>query len=164
MISAWQQLEARQRGLIVLAAAVALAALVYVQVWEPLTTAQAAHREQIAARQALLDWLEAIEPIADRLRDSGRDQRESSDRSLLGLADETARAAGLAGAMERIEPAGSSEVRVWFEGAGFVDIMTWLEDFSRRYPVRVKQLQVDRAGAEGQVNARVSLVREGGDA
>src|SRR5690625_2953822 len=104
MISAWQQLETRQRRLIVLAAAVALAALVYVQVWEPLAAAQAVHREQIAARQALLDWLEAIEPIADRLRDSGRDQRESSDRSLLGLADETARAAGLAGAMERIEP------------------------------------------------------------
>src|SRR5699024_2592199 len=141
-----------------------LAGRAYCPVGEPPAAAQAAQRQQIAGRQALPDWLEAVGPIADRLRDSGRDQRESSDRSLLGLADETARAAGLAGAMERIEPAGSSEVRVWFEGAGFVDIMTWLEDFSRRYPVRVKQLQVDRAGAEGQVNARVSFVREGGDA
>src|SRR5690625_4872675 len=120
MTSVWQQLEARQRRLIVLAAAVALAALVYVQVWEPLATAQAAHREQIAARQALLDWLEAIEPIADRLRDSGRDQRESSDRSLLGLADETARAAGLAGAMERIEPAGSARFGCGLKAPGLV--------------------------------------------
>src|SRR5699024_2465277 len=111
----------------------------------------------IAQQQALLNWLEAVEPMAERLRSSGQASREPSDRSLLGLADETARAAGLAGAMARIEPTGDNEVRVWLEGADFVAVMGWLEDFSRSRAVQVGQLQVDRAGSEGQVNVRVTL-------
>lgn len=156
-MNAWQQLEARQRRLIVLAAGVLFAALVYVWVWEPLSQAREAEREHIAQQQALLNWLDAVAPLAERLRSSDQANREPSDRSLLGLADETARAAGLAGAMARIEPTGDREVRVWLEGADFVAVMGWLEDFSRSQAVQVGQLQVDRAGSEGRVNVRVTL-------
>jgi general secretion pathway protein M len=158
-MNAWNQLDTRQKRLVSLAGLVLVAALVYVWVWEPLAEARATERERIAQQQALLNWLEAVGPMAERLRESGRGGREASDRSLLGLADETARAAGLAGAMARIEPAGDGEVRVWLEGADFVTVMGWLEDFSRSRPVQVSQLQVDRAGTEdGQVNVRVTLV------
>lgn len=157
-MNAWQQLEARQRRLITLAGLVLVAALVYVWVWEPLAEARSSEREQIARQQALLNWLEAVAPVAERLRNSGQSSRDLGDRSLLGLADETARAAGLAGAMARIEPTGDKEVRVWLEGADFIAVMGWLEDFSRSLPVQVRQLQVDRADGEGQVNVRVTLV------
>lgn len=158
MSHAWQTLEPRQKRLITVAGAVLLAALVYVWVWEPLAEARAAERERIAQQQALLNWLDAVAPMAQRLRSAGPSERGLDGRSLLGLADETARAAGLAGAMSRIEPTGEDEVRVWLEGADFVTVMSWLETFSRRRPVQVTQLQVDRAGADGQVNVRVTLV------
>jgi len=157
-LNAWQQLEPRQRRLIVLAGAVLVAALLYVWVWEPLAQAREAERERIAQQQALLNWLEAVAPVAERLRANGQASRDLGGRSLLGLTDETARAAGLAGAMARIEPVGDGEVRVWLEGADFVAVMGWLEDFSRSRPVEVGQLQIDRAGAEGRVNVRVTLV------
>lgn len=157
-MNAWQQLDLRQRRLIGLAALVLVAALLYVWVWEPLAQAREAERERIAQQQALLNWLEAVAPVAERLRERGQSSRDLGDRSLLGLADETARAAGLAGAMTRIEPTGEDQVRVWLEGADFVSVMSWLEEFSRSRPVRVDQFQVDRAGREGQVNVRVTLV------
>ncbi len=156
-MNAWQQLDARQRRLIALAVGVLFAALIYVWVWEPLSQTREAEREHIAQQQALLNWLDAVAPLAQRLRSSDQASREPSDRSLLGLADETARAAGLAGAMARIEPVGDREVRVWLEGADFVAVMGWLEDFSRSQAIRVGQLQVDRAGTKGQVNVRVTL-------
>jgi len=156
-MNAWQQLEPRQRRLVGLAAGVLVAALIYVWVWEPLAEAREAERERIARQQALLSWLESVTPVAERLRSSGRSGRDLGDRSLLGLADETARAAGLAGSMARIEPTGENEVRVWLEGADFVALMNWLEEFSRSRPVQVDQLQVDRIGSDGRVNVRVTL-------
>lgn len=160
MTGAWQQLEVRQQRLVALAAAVLLAALLYVWVWEPLTVAREAERERIAGQQALLNWLEAVTPLAERLRERGADVRDHDGRSLLGVTDETARAAGLAGAVARIEPSGDGEVRVWLEDADFVSIMGWLEDYSRSRPVRVSRLQVDRAEGEGQVDARLTLVSD----
>jgi general secretion pathway protein M len=157
-MNAWQQLEPRQKRLIGLAGLVLVVALVYVWVWEPLAEARAAERERIAQQQALLNWLEGVAPLAERLRRDGADRRDLGGRSLLGLADETARAAGLAGAMARIEPTGDDEVRVWLEDADFVTVMGWLEDFSRSRPVQVSQLQVDRAEGEGRVNVRVTLL------
>lgn len=157
-MNAWQQLEPRQRRLIGLAGLVLVVALVYVWIWEPLAEAREAERERIAQQQALLNWLETVAPMAERLRENSRSSRDLDGRSLLGLADETARAAGLAGAMARIEPTGDDEVRVWLEGADFVNVMGWLEEFSRSRPVQVDQLQVDTTGNEGQVNVRVTLV------
>lgn len=157
-MNAWQQLDTRQRRLIGLAGLVLIVALVYVWIWEPLAEAREAERERIAQQQALLNWLGAVAPMAERLRENSRSSRDLGGRSLLGLADETARAAGLAGAVARIEPTGDDEVRVWLEGADFVSVMTWLEEFSRSRPVQVDQLQVDGSGDEGQVNVRVTLV------
>lgn len=157
-MNAWQQLEPRQRRLIGLAGLVLVVALVYVWIWEPLAEAREAERERIAQQQALLNWLETVAPMAERLRENSRSSRDLDGRSLLGLADETARAAGLAGAMARIEPTGDDEVRVWLEGADFVKVMGWLEEFSRSRPVQVDQLQVDTTGDEGQVNVRVTLI------
>lgn len=157
-MNAWQQLELRQRRLIGLAGLVLVVALVYVWIWEPLAQAREAERERIAQQQTLLNWLEAVSPMAERLRDNSRSSRDLDGRSLLGLADETARAAGLAGAMARIEPTGDEEVRVWLEGADFISVMGWLEEFSRSRPVQVDQLQIDGTGNEGQVNVRVTLL------
>jgi general secretion pathway protein M len=158
----WQQIESRQRRLILLALGVALAALVYVWIWEPLAEARAQERERIAEQQALLGWLEDVAPLAEQLRRNSVPDRDLDGRSLLGVTDETARAAGLAGNVARIEPSGDGQVRVWLEGADFVTVMSWLEQFSRTRPVRVDQLQVDRAEAEGSVNVRVTLVNDSG--
>lgn len=160
MIAWWQQLHLRQQRLLTAAGAVVIGVLVYVWIWEPLAEAREAERARVAQQEALLGWLEAVAPVAAELRAGGGRGEDLGDRSLLGITDETARAAGLAGALARIEPAGESQVRVWFEGADFVTVMGWLEQFSTSRPVQVSQLQVDRAQRAGQVNVRVTLVMD----
>ncbi|QKK01834.1 MAG: type II secretion system protein M [Pseudomonadota bacterium] len=160
MMDWWQQREPRQRLLLMLAAGIALCAITYVWLWEPLAEARQSQRARVAEQQALINWLDAVAPVAERLRAGRAGAPRSSDRSLLGLTDETARAAGLAGAMARIEPAGEDRVRVWLEGAEFVAVMSWLEAFSRAHPVRVARLQVDRGQQAGRVDVRVTVVSD----
>lgn len=160
MMDYWNNLDLRQQRLLMAAAMVLGAVLIFVWIWEPLVETRAAERERVAQQQALLDWLDALVPVTDQLQRSGGRPDSLGERSLLGLADETARAAGLAGALSRIEPAGDRQVRVWLDGADFVATMGWLEELSRNQPIQVGQLQVDRARSRGQVNVRVTLVAD----
>lgn len=155
----WQQLEPRQQRVIAVAGIVLLALLVYLQALEPMAEARQAERERVAQQQALLGWLEAIEPTVARARTEQRPTADPEGRSLLGITDQTARAAGLAGSLTRIEPSGEQQVRVWLDGADFVATMTWLQDFSRDYAVEIRQLSMDRAQRPGQVNVRLTLER-----
>lgn len=165
MTELWSRLNRRQRVLLVLAAATVLGALVFVGLWEPMLESRDQRRDRVAAQQALVSWLGAVAPMAAELRqraDQGIDQgTDASSRSLLGLADETARAAGLAGALSRIEPAGEDRVRVWLDRADFVATMRWLEDLAGSHPVAVATLDLERAANAGQVNVRVTLNADG---
>jgi general secretion pathway protein M len=160
MMDYWHSLDARQQRVLMAAAVILSVVFVYVWIWEPLVETRAAERERVAQQQALLDWLDALVPVTEQLQRGGSRPDSLGDRSLLGLADETARAAGLAGALTRIEPAGERQVRVWLDGADFVATMGWLETLSRSQPIQVGQLQVDRARSRGQVNVRVTLVAD----
>ncbi len=153
----WQGLEQRQRWLFLIGGSILLLLAIYVWVWEPLAESRQAERERIAQQQALLDWLTALTPVAAELRRGSSRAADLGGRSLLGLADETARAAGLAGALTRIEPAGEGQVRIWLDGAEFVSAMGWLQGLSVEYPIEVSQLSIDRAQRSGQVNVRVTL-------
>ena len=157
----WAQLNRRQRGLVWLAGLTLLAVLLFVGLWEPMIEAREARRDRVASQQALLGWLDAIAPMAAELRRRADQNRAEAPRSLLGLADETARAAGLAGSLSRIEPAGDNRVRVWLDGAQFLPAMQWLEKLAAGYPIAVGQLDLERGPATGQVNVRVTLVADG---
>jgi general secretion pathway protein M len=153
----WLQLDKRQQRLIMIAGAVLLGAIIYVGMWEPLALSRQAERERVAEQQALHDWLNAIAPMVEQLRREGDRATDLGGRSLLGLTDATARAAGLAGALSRIEPAGDGQVRVWLENADFLTTINWLQQLSLDYPIEVSHLGMDRSGREGQVNVRLTL-------
>lgn len=161
MTEFWGRLDARQRVLAVLAALTLIGAVLFVGLWEPMAEVRDQRRERVAAQQALLSWLDAVTPLATELRRRADRSRDEAPRSLLGLADETARAAGLAGALSRIEPTGEDRVRVWLEGAQFLATMQWLEQLAAGHPVAVGQLDLERGAAAGQVNVRVTLVADG---
>ncbi|MEE4297745.1 MAG: type II secretion system protein M [Wenzhouxiangella sp.] len=161
MTELWSRLNRRQQGLLIAAALIVTGVIVFVGLWEPLVEVRDQRRDQVAAQQALVSWLDAVGPIASDLRQRASRNQAGTPRSLLGLADETARAAGLAGSLSRIEPAGEDRVRVWLDQAEFVATMQWLDGLASGQPVSISQLNLERAGTSGQVNVRVTLLADG---
>ena len=154
----WLQLdEAQQRWLMILGVFIFLVVL-YVGVWEPLSQSADTKREEVAYHQATLNWLREIEPNLRALQAQRQSAAIDVNQSLLSLADQTARAAGLAGALARIEPVNTDQVSVWLDGAPFGMMMNWLSRLSVDSGVRVEELTVNRSDNETSVDARVNLM------
>lgn len=158
MIEYWRRLQARERRMVGLAAIVLALVLGWVMVWEPLRDARRDLADQLAAQRALVDWLERIAPEVRQLRGERAPERTLAGQSTLAVIDQGARAAGLAGALKRIEPGAGQEVRVVFEQAAFPDLMRWLTETVAERPLAVTRLTADRAGP-GRVDSVVVLRR-----
>jgi|SRR6056297_1170356 len=158
MIEYWRRLQVRERRFIGLAVVLIALVLGWTLVWEPLRDARRELADQLAGQRALVEWLERVAPEVERLRDERSPERTLAGQSTLAVIDQGARAAGLAGALKRIEPGTGEEVRVVFEQASFPNLMRWLTATVAERPLAVTRLTADRA-APGRVDCVVVLRR-----
>ncbi len=153
----WQGLSERERRLISAMLVVVVLALVWLLFWHPLNKQIASADEQIERAQVNLEWMQEA---ALQVRSQGGATGPTASRqgkSLLALAEETARRSGLGEAFRRGEPAGDGQVRIWFQGADFDQLIRWLESMQSSFGVEVEDASIDRAGIAGLVDARISL-------
>lgn len=159
MIKTWWQAQSERDRLTLAGGAIVVAILLgWALVWHPIALRRAVLEQDVATRRA---ELVAVERDSARLaQQHGVAQRARGDRagkSLLALADATARETELAGALRQVEPAGARNVKLVFEAASFDALMTWIDTLASAYGVEVTEFSADRADGIGLVNARVTL-------
>lgn len=159
MMSAWwNQQSARDRRVLVIGSVVVAIFLVWSFVWYPLTSDRARLVNQLDNAKRDLAFVRVAEAEVERLRSIGvRSRADRQGKSLLALADVSARGAGLEGVLKRLEPVGSNSVRASFEFASFDVLLSWIEGMARDYGVQITDFSADRVDASGLVNARVTL-------
>ena len=130
--------------------------IVYLLIVEPLAQRRALLERGVTSQRELLAWMQqAVVP----LRGSAGAPVASRNESLFAVVDRSARGSALAGALQRVQPEGDSNVRVWFNDAAFDELVRWLAALQREHGVAVGGLTVERAEGAGLVNARVTLER-----
>lgn len=152
-------LEPRERRLVVGAAAVVLALLYYLLVWEPLALGRAQLSNQIQAEQSLAMELAAAAPLARSAGSANRSATANRNRSMLAVVDQTGKAAGLGSGIRRVQPEGDNRVRVWLEGVEFNQAVRWLHQIETQHGLEVDSADVGRQSKPGRVEARLGLVR-----
>ena len=159
MIRAWWNAQsARDRRVLLVGGSVVAILLVWALLWIPLSRARASLSAQVTQQRADLAWMRQSLAQARELRSQGaRGNVARQGKSLLALADATARADGLGDALKRVEPTGAASVRVSFEIVDFDALSNWMEAVARDYGVSVTDLSVDKSQGLGLVNARVTL-------
>jgi general secretion pathway protein M len=153
----WEALEPRERRVLGAGAVVVLAVIGYLLVWEPLVQSRDEWRVRVAAAETDLVWMRSVAPEVLARRGATPAGTAPDSRSLLARVDASVREAGLAGALLRVEPVASNQVRVTFEQAGFDALMRWLETLAQRHGTRVTEMSVQRADGVGVVDARLGL-------
>ena len=148
-----------QERLLVYGAGAALGVLLlYVILVHPFHSSYDRLKEGVEDRRATLQWMQEGAVKVRQLRGANPvSGKGMQGRSLLSVTDDAARAAGLGAALKRVEPDGSTGVRVWLEDASFDSVIGWLHVMASRYGVDVDSASMERTAARGRVNARLSL-------
>jgi general secretion pathway protein M len=134
----WNGLSPRDRTTALVGAIAVAAMLLWALVWEPLESARRSLAQQVVQAEADYAWLQGAAAEVQRARNSGTaTPLDRAGRSLLALADATAREAGLGLALKRVEPVSAERVNAWFEGASFDTLATWIEQLGTSYGVVV---------------------------
>jgi general secretion pathway protein M len=159
MISAWWHgLAPNERRMLGLGAPIVVLLLGWALVWHPLATKRSELEHNVENQRRDLAYVRTGASEIEKLRTTGTHARADREgKSLLALADATARSGGLESALKRVEPVGTRGVRVSFEGANFDALVNWIESLSKTYGVEASDLSADRADGAGIVNARVTL-------
>jgi general secretion pathway protein M len=154
----WQGLASNERRMIGIGAPLALVLLGWALVWHPLAVRRTELEQTIDNQRRDLAYVRLGAEEIGRLHVTGKQSRgDRQGRSLLALADATARSSGLGTALKHVEPVGARSVRVSFEGANFDAMVQWIEMLSKNFAVEASDLSADRADGIGLVNARVTL-------
>ena len=156
---AWfDSLEARERMMVFAGATLLVLFLLYVLVWSPIHSGYDALRNTVEEQRTTAVWMqESAQTLAILKRNGGKTAQGLGGKSLLSVADSTARAGGLGPALKRVEPEGSDSVRVWLDDAPFDVLVKWLATLSTIHGVSAESATLERSAATGRVNARLTL-------
>ena len=151
-------LDPQERLLVYAAGAVLAVILLYAVLVHPFHSSYDKLRNGVEENRATLLWMQESALKVKQLKGANPVAGKGmAGRSLLSVTDDAARSAGLGTALKRVEPDGSTGVRVWLEDAAFDSVIGWLGVMASRYGVDVDSASMERAGARGRINARLSL-------
>lgn len=156
----FQGLAPRERVLVAAAAALAIVAVVYAGVVEPVYGARARAAESVARhRQLLAD----IEGVARRFGpQSALPVATGSADSLVVVVDRSTREASLSAFLKRNQPEGATGIRLRFENVPFDQLLEWLAGVQSADGLRATAATFDPSGEPGRVNSNIVLSRAGG--
>jgi general secretion pathway protein M len=154
----YEALPAREQRLVVVAGAALAVFLLYLVLWEPPALIRAHRAQELAQARAFAQRLEEIGAEVQRARPPGA-TASRHDVALLTAVDQATKDGTLGKPPARMQPDGDTQVRVWFEGVPFDQLLRWIFNLQSRYGIRVDSLDIERQATPGTVNARLTLVR-----
>ncbi|HEB98484.1 MAG TPA: type II secretion system protein M [Thiotrichales bacterium] len=155
----FESLPPRDRAMVLGGGVLALLLLAWAFLWHPLVVKARDLEAEVEGLQGQLAWMQEAAAEVRRLQRTVAGSRPQGlgGRSLLAVVDQSARSAGLAAGLKRVEPDGQARAKVRLEQVPFDNLMRWLGQIRRQYGIRALNVRLERAEGEGQVNARLSL-------
>jgi len=156
-VRAWfDNLEQRERIVLSVGAVLAGLIILWAFVWSPLRGGAGELDGAVAEKHQLLAQLQR----AQGLSGSGVPGPSAAPlQALVVLVDQTHRAHGLAGTLQRNQPDGTDGIRVTFQAAAFDSLMEWLVALQRSYGIAVESADFDGTRQAGVVSATLVLRR-----
>ncbi len=156
MQQSFNNLNSRER-LIVLGGALALLLIgIYLLAWEPLLARQTALNASIKSQQIIYQQMLTSADEVKSLKGSGN-YKVISASTLQSVINRTAKSALPGAIIKRVEKNRQQAVQVWIDQVAFDDMVKWLGGLQQTKGVRVVALFSERTPQPGRVNVRLTL-------
>jgi len=86
--------------------------------------------------------------------------RSASKTSLLTLVETTTKQNKLNKNLRKVQPAGSSNVKVWLDEVPFDRLMQWLDSLVVTHGLSIQDITVEKQSGKGIVNAKINMSAE----
>jgi general secretion pathway protein M len=157
----YQGLQQRERQMVLAASAVIVITLLYLSIWEPISTGIEDQTQKYQTQLDILDWMQTAAAEVRALQASGATKRQSnSSQPVTLLVENSATTAGLKPYLRKLESTSDKGARVTMDDASFDQILLWLNTLQTQYGISVSSANLDRADKAGAINARMTLNRE----
>lgn len=152
--SRYAELETREQRALMALSSFLLISGIYLLIWAPVTSYQAASQIEYERHLDLLTYLRSTETEARAVAGGGSVARQSG-QSMLSAVSGAARITGIN--PSRLQPEGGDSVSVWFDSVSFTSLMRWLEKLQSERGIAVRQISIDGRDQPGMVSARLVL-------
>lgn len=151
-------LSSRERQMVQVAAVVIVLFLFYLIIWQPISDNYERSKKNVATASETIVWMKSAALEVKRLGGGAALSGQAKGKQfVLGMIDRSARKAGLGTVMKRVQPEGTSGVRVWFENASFDEFIKWLASVQSEHGLLVNEVNIEQTETTGLVNIRVYL-------
>ncbi|MBF0625710.1 MAG: type II secretion system protein M [Magnetococcales bacterium] len=159
LLARWQALDERERLLVAAGGGLLTVILMVLLLWQPVRDARQELTQRLDGELQTLARMELGAREVQHLRkNSVAIARLAPNDSLLALTERSVRAEGLATVLQRVEPEGDNKVRLWFEGAPFTTLLTWLGTLRNRFGVTAITVTIEKTAKPGLVNAQLLII------
>ena len=155
----WQQLQARyellssrDRLALQWLGVFLAAAIVYLMIWEPISSWNQSQKEDYQRQQVVLEWM------SDNY-DSAKEQQKkqktvSGQREISSIVSGTAKQADVS--LSRVQP-DRKGLGVWIDDVAYQKFLSWLVVLNTKYSLTIQQVRLDKGKEEGRVKIYLHL-------
>lgn len=152
------QLEPRERRMVIAGAVFVVFSILYLGIWDPIFSGLERQKQINQARHQQLIMLQDAENEIGRLKRSGLQlSARYQNQSVSSLASMSASSMGVKQSISKMN-SNRNGVDVDLENAGFDNLVRWLSDM-QKYGINATRVIIEPQDKPGSVNARISLER-----
>jgi len=129
--------------------------IVYLSVWEPLTSSYDSLKKSTTKYELLVLWMQEKAAEVKQIQASSGSSIRRGNQSILGVVDKTSKQFQLAETVKQVRPDGKNKARVRLENVPFDKLLSWLEALQQKQGIQLVSSSIEKQAEVGLVNARL---------
>ncbi len=148
-------LNPREQQMVLVSIVVLLLFLPYQFIYTPFQDSLSNMSSKTDAAVQNINWMKSKSIEVRKL--SGGNSSRSSKQSLLTLVETTTKKHKLNKSIRKVQPVGSTNVKVWLDEVAFDNVMRWLDSLVVTHGLSIQDITVEKQSDTGIVNARINM-------